>query len=205
MNSTQHITINQFELQLADTDDPVANRISWHPMKKGGSNIKTQSMIVSGDNIRIESSLRIKLFFAVFWVTGFMLLYAGTQVYSASGAFYFMGICFSAMGLGGAYFFTRTVMFDKTQGVYFRGWQGQEVTCVDRQKQGQLADIYALQTISECVRSGEDSSTFISYELNLVFENGERVNVMDHGNQSAFEDAAMSLAEFLDVSIWKAY
>ncbi|MGF1688453.1 hypothetical protein L4C36_17495 [Photobacterium japonica] len=205
MSSTQHITINHFKLKLADTDDPVANSISWNPVKKGGGNGDTQNMTVSGDKISLKGSLRVKFFFAVFWITGFMLLYGGTQVDEISGPLFFMGTCFSAMGLGGAYFFSRTLTFDKTQGVYFRGLQEHGGASGDRQKQGPLADIYALQTISKRVQSEGDSSSVTRYELNLVFENGERIHVMDHGNQSTFEFSALRLAEFLDVSIWKAY
>jgi hypothetical protein len=64
----------------------------------------------------------------------------------------------------------------------------------------ELATIQALQLVTERV-SGK--SSYNSYELNLVLKDGKRINVMDHGDQTALNADAEVLARFLNVPIWK--
>ena len=204
VNRVQHININRFELKSADTDDPVSKRISWNPLAPGGSSFKSQTMTVLGDTIEIKESASSKLMLSFFWITGLVLCYVASQTDSEGWWItMFIGVVFTAVGLAATFLFFETLTFDKAQGVYFRGQYEPGMTSVNRQKQGRLADIYALQILSEHLHSG--ISPFISYELNLVFENGERVNVMDHGDLSALEDSAMRLAELTHAPIWKAY
>ncbi|KLU99997.1 hypothetical protein ACFFLZ_16140 [Photobacterium aphoticum] len=204
VNRVQHININRFEIKSADTDDPVSKRISWNPLALGGCKYKAQTMTVLGDTIEIKESTSSKLMLAVFWITGLVLCYFASQSdFEGWWITMFIGVVFTVVGLAATFLFFETLTFDKAQGVYFRGQYEPEKTFVNRQKQGRLADIYALQILSEHLHSGV--SPFISYELNLVFENGERLNVMDHGDLSALEDSAMRLAELIHVPIWKAY
>jgi len=65
-----------------------------------------------------------------------------------------------------------------------------------------LSDVRALQLLRERVRSSEDS--YFSYELNLVFRDGHRRNVTDHGALKAIRDDAQMLAEYLQVPLWDA-
>ena len=65
-----------------------------------------------------------------------------------------------------------------------------------------MSEIYAIQLLSEHVQSSKNSYT--SYELNLVFKDGSRMNVMDHGNARDIEAAAKKLADMLKVPIWQA-
>jgi hypothetical protein len=70
-----------------------------------------------------------------------------------------------------------------------------------------LEDIVGIQILGECVQSthsGNTSTTFLSYELNLVLGDASRKNVVDHGHlESLRQDAAM-LGGFLNVSVWDA-
>ena len=43
-----------------------------------------------------------------------------------------------------------------------------------------------------------------NYELNLVLEDGKRINVVDHENQDSLREDAGTLAAFLDKPIWDA-
>lgn len=65
-----------------------------------------------------------------------------------------------------------------------------------------LSDVRALQLLRERVRSSEDS--YFSYELNLVFRDGHRRNVTDHGALRAIRDDAQMLADYLQVPLWDA-
>ena len=66
-----------------------------------------------------------------------------------------------------------------------------------------LSSIYAIQLLTEFVEnSGNSGGSFYSYELNLVLQSGERINVMDHGVKSLIEQDAIVLSRFLKVPVW---
>jgi len=62
-----------------------------------------------------------------------------------------------------------------------------------------LEDITAIQLLREQVQN--DDHKFFSYEINLVLKDGNRVNVVDHGNEKAVIQQARRLAKFLDVEL----
>jgi len=65
-----------------------------------------------------------------------------------------------------------------------------------------LEDIHALQLISEYC--GGNDGSYYSYELNLVLENGKRINVVDHGNKNKLRKEANNLSAFLAKPVWDA-
>jgi len=88
------------------------------------------------------------------------------------------------------------ITFDRYAGLYYRGKGYIHSNSNDHKRQGQLEDIHAIQVISERVSSSPadgGSMTFTSHELNLVFRNGERLNVMDHGDHEEVENSASQL------------
>lgn len=68
-----------------------------------------------------------------------------------------------------------------------------------------LTDIKAIQLIQEYVpgsqEPGESYSAYYSYEINLVLNSGDRLNVIDHGAKSAALQQANRLANFLNVPL----
>ena len=66
----------------------------------------------------------------------------------------------------------------------------------------ELDDVHAIQLISEFVRGNKTS--YHSYELNLVLQDGKRLNVIDHGNKNVIKENAETLSKFLDKPIWDA-
>ncbi len=81
---------------------------------------------------------------------------------------------------------TRTPVFDPKSLKYF----------------AEIEQIHALQLISEYCRS--DKNSYYSYELNLILEDGKRINVVDHGNLGKIRDQAATLSEFLRKPVWDA-
>ena len=76
-----------------------------------------------------------------------------------------------------------------------------------------LTDVYAIQLIKEYVRdnSGSKPGTvsyagpYYSYELNLVLKDGERMNVVDHGDLQRIRADAIRLGGFLgSLPVWDA-
>ncbi len=65
-----------------------------------------------------------------------------------------------------------------------------------------LSSIHALQLLSEFVSGSKNS--YHSYELNLVLNDGSRINVVDHGNLERLRADASTLSQFLDKPVWDA-
>ena len=65
-----------------------------------------------------------------------------------------------------------------------------------------INDIHALQIIPEYIRS--DKNSYYSYELNLIFRDGSRENVIDHGNLDCIREDAKKVSQFINRPIWDA-
>jgi hypothetical protein len=65
-----------------------------------------------------------------------------------------------------------------------------------------LHRIHALQLPAEDIRGSKTS--YHSYELNVVLDDGSRLNVIDHGNAEKLRDGAGKLSTFLAKPIWDA-
>jgi len=65
-----------------------------------------------------------------------------------------------------------------------------------------LDQIHAIQIVSELCPSG--GLPFWSYELNLVLDDGDRLNVVDHAGLPQIREDAETLAEWLGVPVWDA-
>ena len=214
MSQIQDININRVEVKLADTDDPLASRIDWDPLNSGGANFKTQWLEKSASSLmRVRPTIGARLFALVFMLPGLGGLVIGVPYHFIGGDFgaglFFIawgGVFFGA-GMFMWYQFSRGFVFDKTAGRYFKGKDYDRSRRFSDDKQGRLSDIHALQMLTERVTSSSSkggSSSYKSYEINLVLENGRRVNVMDHGNLSEIESSAREMARFLDVPVWRA-
>ena len=115
-----------------------------------------------------------------------------------------VGAVFLGTGFAMLHFLGKPRVFDKLTGRYWKGKQDPQLKNprFEADDSVALSDIYALQLLSEYVTGNK--SHYTSYELNLVLENGRRVNVTDHGSIAALRDDARELARFLDVPVWDA-
>jgi hypothetical protein len=205
------------EPQTADPsrfDDPLALQTSWKPAKGGGTNFRTHRLVVvSTQRLEFRSSLGGKLFCLVFLLTGLGILIGfpayriihGTSLLNFETAFLVMfGLVFSTVGGLMLYFFTMPSVFDKRWEYFCKGRKNPEMVYDKRRLKhyAKLDDIHALQLISEYCRG--DKSSYYSYELNLVLEDGSRINVVDHGDKKKLQADANTLADFLTVPVWDA-
>lgn len=215
MAEIQDININRVEVKLADTDDPLASKIDWSPAASGGANFRTQKLDKdSSSRLLIKATIGAQLFSFVFMLPGLAGLVAGAPYhFFVTGD---LGTGFFFIAWGGIFFgagflmwrhFSRGYVFDKRAGRYFKGKQAESSRAPSDENQGRLQDIHALQMLTERVTSNSKnggSSSYNSYEINLVLKNGARLNVMDHGNKTDIEDNAKEIAVFLGVPIWRA-
>lgn len=195
-------------------DDPVAQRTSWSPLKRGGANFCTRRLVET-DPYRLEfrATLGAKVFYVFFLLVGLgALIFVPITMASQSEPVgtlavllpVVIGLIFAIVGGCLYYFGTTPIVFDRSSDYYWKGRYSPNAM-PDRDIQSnctRLNRIHALQLISEWCRG--DKSSYYSYELNLVLENGDRLNVVDHGNARRLREDAARLASFLDVPVWDA-
>ncbi len=201
------------EIPVAYREEPVAQKTSWAPLKGGGASFKTHRLQVTQDRIRVRRTAGLVLFALAFAGPGLgaALVGAPYQIFFRNapltglffvlwgGIFGGVGILILAAG--------RPLTFDRVLGSYYRGKAAAPDRAPERTRQGVLSDIHALQILSEQVSSSSrngSSRSYTSYELNLVFPDGERLNVMDHGSRESIDESARTLGEFLGVPVWVA-
>jgi hypothetical protein len=185
----------------ASLHDPVALTTEWTPCKAGGASFRTRVLIqYSPQRVGFRPTLGAVLFFAVFAFVGAgVLMGALNATLSAKsdapvGFLSLFGLVFAGAGVAGLYFGTRPIVFDRALGLFWNAWK------TPRPGVGvELTSIHALQVISEYC-SGK--SSFYSYELNLVLNDGSRLNVVDHGDLSRIRSDGDALARFLGVKLW---
>jgi hypothetical protein len=194
-------------------DDPIAMQTEWRPAKNGGANFRTHRLVaVDATRMEFRPTFGAILFYLVFILMGggvsIAFLFAGKGDQGASGVPVLMPLLIGLVfvGIGGAmlWFGTAPIVFDKQKSFFWKGRKApDEVFDRDSLKAfANLHEVHAIQLISEWCRGNK--SSYFSYELNLVLETGERVNVVDHGSRNKLREDAVALAEFLDKPLWDA-
>ena len=196
-------------------DDPVAMTTSWSPAKRGGASFGTHKLVErTPGRMEFRATVGAKLFSMVFLLVGlgiligfsFNLISKGEIIFSFDTIFPMLfGLIFAGVGVLMLFVFTKRVVFDKTIGRFYKGRKSpaemvQQFDPASKNKAVELGRIHALQLIAEYC-SGQKSS-YYSYELNLVLEDGERVNVVDHGNLKKIQEDAKTLSNFLGKPVW---
>lgn len=196
-------------------NDPLAEFIEWTPQKRGGSNFHTHKMVnVDLNRLEFRATFGAKLFSGLFMAVGIgfpiLFLTAGSDSSDLESAWGVLGILlFGAIfaGVGGWLYFSmaKPRVFDKHASMYWRGHKKPDYIYrpEDEKDAAMFSSIYAIQLIREYVKS--DKSSYYSYELNLVLEDGRRLNVIDHGNKNEILEDARELGEFLSVPVWVGF
>jgi len=195
-------------------DDPVAMSTDWGPLKGGGSSFCTHKMKrVGRARIEFRPTIGARLFSLLFAVVGIGILVGGTVAFFKAGnrpplapllMMGGMGSIFAAVGFGIYYSMATPRVLDAKLGLYWRGRKDPSIpsqramlkTCVE------FADIHAIQIIAERCSGGKNSSSYWSYELNLVQHDGQRVNIVDHGKVARIRKEADMLADLLGLPVW---
>jgi len=196
--------------------DELANGTGWTPIKPGGSNFRERKLVFSPDfgRARFKATLTSVIFGGLFLIVGIGVLTAGIVMLAKHGVeleavfLPLFGLVFASVGLFLIHLFTIPVVFDRSSGFFWKGRVSPEKLArgYDSVKDTTLlSKIHALQIIAEyCSGSGKNSSSYYSYELNIVLEDASRINVVDHGDIKSLKQDAAKLAEFLGVPLWDA-
>ncbi len=190
--------------------DPLAEKTSWLPLKPGGANFKTNILKeIHPGRLEFRASGGMKIFSGIFAVIGISVLAVKLAKFpphphKEDWFLLAFGALFALVGLGMLFFGSIPAVFDKHHGYYAKTLKKPEgIADISAMKNHtKLNRIHAIQLISEFC-SG-DKSRYYSYELNLVLEDGSRLNVIDHGNVEAIRADAQKLAAFLGKPLWDA-
>ena len=92
------------------------------------------------------------------------------------------------------------IVFDKRSGVFIKGKKAFKGKQGASEIKGRLKDIYSLQIIPE--HYVYDEGQILTYEINLVQNDGNRIHLIDQGNFNIVEQQVNTLSKFLGVPIW---
>ena len=192
--------------------DPVAKKTEWVALASGGTNICTHRLKEGRAGCRhFVMTLGAKAFASVFLGMGIgisvFLVYQMWQEHGGQPSLQMLlpllvGGVFAGVGVFLLRSLSRPRVFDRNLGLYWSTRKPPEnLESVSRYKEWvYLQEIHALQILREYVRG--DKSSYYSYELNLVMDDGQRLNVVDHGSLHKLREDADELSRFLGVPLW---
>ncbi len=192
----------------ASLNDEVAVKTEWTPAKGGGSSFGTHVFrTISSGRAEFKVKIAALLFPSIFMVAGLAAgigMTIGGLKKNDMEMLYF-GIPFGIIFFLAGFFILRSFItprvFDLDMGYYWRGRKPPNMNS-KKNEQCPLEDIHAIQILREYCRS--DKQSYYSYELNLVLEDGSRLNVVDHGKLKLIQEDAQKLGQFLNVPVWDA-
>jgi hypothetical protein len=199
--------------------DPIAQRTAWTPARVGGASFCTQKLIsVSPDKMEFRASMAAKRFSLVFVFFGVGGTTLAIITFSSEGVFengatplwvaalvVLLGLVFAIGGGWMFYYFSVPIVFDRRIGCIWRGRRPpHEIGRKGSPKRlAEISEIHALQLIRKRC-AGSEGDSYWSYELNAVFSDGNRINLVDHGDLRKLRDDAEMVSEFLGRPIWDA-
>ena len=210
-NGFHQKNIDNSDINSVDfTDISLKHKVEITPLKPGGSNFKTHTLVESSSSqLSYRPSVGGALFGFLFFGIGL-----GFVIFNMSSADGLMnnpslfnlfglafGLIFAFVGGYILYHLYKPRVFDKQSGYYYKGYNFKPNER-ELEHQFKLNTIVAVQIIGETIRDSDGS--YGSYELNLVLEDSSRRNVVDHGSLKAIIDDAHIISTFLNVPIWHA-
>jgi hypothetical protein len=210
----QQLTVEAVPFDPSSLGDEVATKTSWEPAKGGGASFRTHRLVeIDPHRTEFRAVRGAIAFYGVFIAIGIVamtIMFLATQgsSFSASPAGVIVpiavGLVFSAVGGTMIYVGLAPIVFDKRRGEFWKGRVAPyEASNRENVKHyARLSGVRALQIIRERCRT--KNAAYYSYELNLVMDDGSRLNVVDHGNLERLREDAERLGAFLGKPVWDA-
>lgn len=189
-----------------DLSEKRFDTIEWKSINKGGASFKTHDAVTLDSSIfRFEAARNAKLFGLIFFIpvlafTIFPILAIIHQVpvWNVLSVFFFLALFFMILTIYQS--ITAPSIFDKDLDLF---WKQRPTLFKLLHPKGNfvvdLDDIKAIQLIRQYIKG--KNRAYYSYEINLVLDNNQRLNVVDHGEGKQALEQAKSLAEFLEVPL----
>lgn len=166
------------------------DRVDWTPLVPGGENFSTHALVSDAGGARLRKSWGSLAVGGAVIALGTALIVVGVFLVMQSPVFTHVSpiIVGGFIKLAGwLYLRPKTIRFDGTTRVISLG-----------RRAIPFADVASLQVVREQV-AGE----FSSYELNLVLQNGARLNVVDHSALDQLREEAARLGALIGCPVWE--
>ncbi len=189
--------LNNGAVRIHPNSDPVAAKTHWQSMAGGASNFKMQQLEETNADLIIKASFEVRLFCWAFIFTGLVPIlleylwlwddigFILDPLLSASGIFVLVGMLLSWM------FTAKRIEFNKVS-----------KTIHTSEHKFPFSDVYALQVITS-LAGGHGHGIYRNNELNIVLNDGQRINLLNHGGVAAFEYQELQLSNLLNVPVWQ--
>lgn len=190
-------------------NDKLANEISWEPLSNGGASFRTRILVEERPaRFTYRSSTGGKLFSCLFVVVGFIVTVVGLSGFllNDSMPYYVPLVVGGLFVVGGSWmlkWMSKRIVFDCGAEKFWTNFkEPRDVPMSKSQELIHFNKIHALQILREQISSSKRS--YYSYEFNLVLTDGNRVQVIKHGqgDELLFEMAFLALA--MDKPLWSA-
>jgi hypothetical protein len=197
-------------------NDIVADSTQWNAViehAQSASFCTHRLKQIDSGKVIFTSTAGFKAFTGIFLLAALIIPMGMLRGYIGGATFFFketrelvlsmlltFGFGFGAIYM--VYALRRPVVFDKGSGYFRKGYKrvetsgcaGGSKTCVSLDK------IHAIQLLA--LLSSGSKVTYYCYQMNLVLHNGDRMNVIAHGNFRKIKADAEALGQFLNVPVW---
>lgn len=202
MSRIQTIELNQSRLKHGALDDPIAYKTDWGPVASKRSGLYDLMLKPSQGKLVAAYTKKAITSAYVYALIGMLLVLIGLSGLYIRGdigivlIIFFCGIGVMLVWAGVGYISKKKLFFfDKAAGIFYSR---------ESRETKRIADVHAIQVVSEFIRNMYDLPQVLYYELNLVLKDGTRLNVMKKYRRAEIEKAAEILGEYLVVPIWVA-
>ena len=190
--------LNNGSVRIHPNNDPIANKTHWQSMASSAANFKMQQLETSKTGFNISASFEIKLFCRAFIFGGlapisieYLFMWDNIEfildpLLSVPSMFVLVGVILSWAFTG------NNIEFNKLNR-----------TIHTSERNIPFSEVYALQVISS-LAGGHGHGVYRNNELNLVLNDGQRINLLNHGGIEAFEYQESQLSKLLNVPVWHA-
>lgn len=197
----------------------LALKTGWEPVSKSSANFCTHRLKIDpmDGSMRFAGTATNKVIGFVFVAFFFVILgvILSSSIPSLGKACREYPVLYAAFALGavpililGCWIYRKMnpwIVFDTQNGAFFvapgNPQRIEDVTALKNYTP--FRQIGALQLLEKWVQgSGKNSASYLCYELNLVRKDGERVQVICHGDYKKLAEDAAALSEQLRVPLW---
>lgn len=191
-------------------NDDIALKTKWSPLNSGGTNTTDFKFSkISPKRVEFKASPKLYIAASVFIILGIVAIIKFSMEPNGSLLFYGgigLGIILMLTGISKIIGMNKPPVFDLDEGYFWKDQKEPDRDLKTSITQCRIENIHAVQLIQERIQSGgsSGSSSFYSFEMNLVLQNGNRLNVVDHGTLSRIRKNTDQLSNFLDVPVWDA-
>ncbi|CAA0152237.1 hypothetical protein [Tenacibaculum maritimum] len=182
--------------------DRIAQQISWNSLESSSSNFKSEILKKTKNGYQIMASPVIKVFaWSFFLIGGNYLLFSIVQHYeSLCSSFSFIQIGKLFFTSGGPFLLTGIFLIALSLPKVYINTFKKDITFFN--KKILFQEIYALQIIEKFSKSKRSSNSYPSFELNIITKNGNRYNLLNHGDKTHLLSDMVKISKVLRVPIW---